>query len=38
MHKQTKQFYTIFNTLHDKKAYVEKEINLLTSVFENFDA
>ncbi|TNN56351.1 Coiled-coil domain-containing protein 93 [Liparis tanakae] len=25
-HKETKQFFTLYNTLHDKKVYLEKEV------------
>ena len=28
-HKETKQFYTLYNTLDDTKVYLEKEVNLL---------
>ncbi|XP_057395420.1 coiled-coil domain-containing protein 93 isoform X1 [Balaenoptera acutorostrata] len=36
VHKETKQFFTLYNTLDDKKVYLEKEISLLNSVHENF--
>lgn len=36
MHKETKQFFTLYNTLDDKKVYLEKEISLLNSIHENF--
>ncbi|XP_065072327.1 coiled-coil domain-containing protein 93-like [Rhopilema esculentum] len=36
-HKETKQFYTLYNTLDDTKLYLEKEVNLLTSIHDNFD-
>lgn len=26
-HKETKQFFTLYNTLDDKKVYLEKEVN-----------
>lgn len=26
MHKETKQFFTLYNTLDDKKVYLEKEV------------
>ncbi|XP_007494132.2 coiled-coil domain-containing protein 93 [Monodelphis domestica] len=35
-HKETKQFFTLYNTLDDKKVYLEKEISLLNSIHENF--
>lgn len=37
-HRETKQFYTLYNTLSDTKLYLEKEIGLLNSIFENFTA
>jgi hypothetical protein len=36
-HKETKQFYTLYNTLSDTKVYLEKEVNLLNSVNDNFE-
>ncbi|XP_006169606.1 coiled-coil domain-containing protein 93 [Tupaia chinensis] len=36
VHKETKQFFTLYNTLDDKKVYLEKEISLLNSFHENF--
>ncbi|XP_066137258.1 coiled-coil domain-containing protein 93 isoform X2 [Saccopteryx bilineata] len=36
VHKETKQFFTLYNTLDDKKVYLEKEISLLNSIHENF--
>ncbi|XP_047226637.1 coiled-coil domain-containing protein 93 isoform X2 [Girardinichthys multiradiatus] len=35
-HKETKQFFTLYNTLDDKKIYLEKEVNLLNSIHDNF--
>ncbi|XP_067929106.1 coiled-coil domain-containing protein 93-like [Watersipora subatra] len=35
-HKETKQFYTLYNTLDDSKSYLEKEISLLNSIYDNF--
>ncbi|KAI1237349.1 hypothetical protein IHE44_0014614 [Lamprotornis superbus] len=35
-HKETKQFFTLYNTLDDKKVYLEKEVNLLNSIYDNF--
>ena len=26
VHKETKQFFTLYNTLDDKKVYLEKEV------------
>uniref|UniRef100_A0A8C8B1F9 Coiled-coil domain-containing protein 93 n=1 Tax=Otus sunia TaxID=257818 RepID=A0A8C8B1F9_9STRI len=36
-HKETKQFFTLYNTLDDKKVYLEKEVNLLNSIHDNFN-
>ncbi|CAO2636614.1 Coiled-coil domain-containing protein 93 [Lemmus lemmus] len=36
VHKETKQFFTLYNTLDDRKVYLEKEISLLNSIHENF--
>ncbi|XP_052091214.1 coiled-coil domain-containing protein 93-like isoform X1 [Mytilus californianus] len=35
-HKETKQFYTLYNTLDDTKLYLHKEVNLLNSVHDTF--
>uniref|UniRef100_A0A8C7PLY7 Coiled-coil domain-containing protein 93 n=1 Tax=Oncorhynchus mykiss TaxID=8022 RepID=A0A8C7PLY7_ONCMY len=35
-HKETKQFFTLYYTLDDKKVYLEKEVNLLNSIHDNF--
>ncbi|XP_007894365.1 coiled-coil domain-containing protein 93 isoform X1 [Callorhinchus milii] len=35
-HKETKQFFTLYNTLDDKKVYLEKEVSLLNSIHDNF--
>ncbi|XP_023931883.1 coiled-coil domain-containing protein 93-like [Lingula anatina] len=35
-HKETKQFYTLYNTLDDTKLYLNKEFNLLNSIHDNF--
>uniref|UniRef100_UPI00358FA7C7 coiled-coil domain-containing protein 93 isoform X2 n=1 Tax=Myxine glutinosa TaxID=7769 RepID=UPI00358FA7C7 len=35
-HKETKQFYTLYNTLDDKKLCLDKEVNLLNSIHDNF--
>lgn len=35
-HKETKQFYTLYNTLSDTKLYMGKELSLLDSILENY--
>ncbi|KAL8586393.1 Coiled-coil domain-containing protein 93 [Nucella lapillus] len=35
-HRETKQFYTLYNTLDDTKLYLNKEVNLLNSIHDNF--
>ncbi|XP_066246824.1 coiled-coil domain-containing protein 93 [Euwallacea similis] len=35
-HKETKQYYTLYNTLEDNKRYMQKELSLLNSVAENY--
>ncbi|XP_042901426.1 coiled-coil domain-containing protein 93 isoform X2 [Parasteatoda tepidariorum] len=35
-HKETKQFYTLYNTLEDTRMYITKEVDLLNSIQENF--
>nr|XP_039257784.1 coiled-coil domain-containing protein 93-like [Styela clava] len=35
---ETKQFYTMYNTLDDKKLYLKKQVDLLDSIYDNFDA
>ncbi|CAC5381609.1 Coiled-coil domain-containing protein 93 [Mytilus coruscus] len=35
-HKETKQFYTLYNTLDDTKLYLHKEVNLLNSIHDTF--
>ncbi|XP_077988967.1 coiled-coil domain-containing protein 93-like [Glandiceps talaboti] len=35
-HTETKQFYTLYNTLDDTKLYLGKEVNLLNSIHDNF--
>jgi hypothetical protein len=35
-HKETKQFYTLYNTLDDKKLYLSKELTLLNSILDNY--
>lgn len=33
VHKETKQFFTLYNTLDDKKVYLEKEVRALVCLF-----
>lgn len=33
-HKETKQFFTLYNTLDDKKVYLEKEVNCFSDVLD----
>lgn len=35
-HRETKQFYTLYNTLDDTKCYTEKELKLLNSIYETY--
>lgn len=35
-HNETKKFYTLYNTLDDTRMYLEKELNLLNSIYDNF--
>ncbi|KAJ6641760.1 Coiled-coil domain-containing protein 93, partial [Pseudolycoriella hygida] len=35
-HRETKQFYTMYNTLDDTKRYLTKELSLLSSIHENY--
>ncbi|XP_012281722.1 coiled-coil domain-containing protein 93 isoform X1 [Orussus abietinus] len=35
-HKETKQYYTLYNTLDDTKLYLNKELSLLNSIQENY--
>uniref|UniRef100_A0A8W7PD79 Coiled-coil domain-containing protein 93 n=1 Tax=Anopheles coluzzii TaxID=1518534 RepID=A0A8W7PD79_ANOCL len=35
-HRETKQFYTLYNTLDDTKLYLEKELSLLNSIYDNY--
>lgn len=37
IHRQTKQFYSLYNTLEDKRRYLEKEVNVLESIHDNFE-
>jgi hypothetical protein len=36
-HRETKRFYTLYNTLDDTKLYMTKEEALLTSIHDNFE-
>ncbi|XP_014668977.1 PREDICTED: coiled-coil domain-containing protein 93-like [Priapulus caudatus] len=36
-HTETKQFYTLDNTLDDTRLYLDKEANLLNSIHDNFE-
>ncbi|KAF4513813.1 UNVERIFIED_CONTAM: hypothetical protein B566_EDAN015876 [Ephemera danica] len=35
-HKETKQYYTFYNTLHDTQLYLNKELTLLNSIQDNY--
>ena len=37
-HRETKQYYTLYNTLDDTKLYMTKEVSLLNSIHDNFEA
>ncbi|GAB0093800.1 Coiled-coil domain-containing protein 93 [Sergentomyia squamirostris] len=37
-HRETKHFFTLFNTLGDTEKYLTKELELLNSVYENYSA
>lgn len=36
-HHETKQYFTFYNTLNDKKCYMEKELSLLDSICEAYN-
>ncbi|KAL6259223.1 hypothetical protein P5V15_009142 [Pogonomyrmex californicus] len=36
-HKETKQYYTLYNTLDDTKLYITKELSLLNSIQDNYN-
>ncbi|KAM7344249.1 coiled-coil domain-containing protein 93 isoform 2-T2 [Cochliomyia hominivorax] len=36
-HLETKQYYTLYNTLNDQKRYMEKELSLLNSICEAYN-
>lgn len=35
-HKETKQYYTLYNTIEDSRLYMQKELSLLNSICENY--
>ena len=35
-HKETKQYYTLYNTLSDTRMYMEKELAFLNSIYDNY--
>ncbi|VEN49361.1 unnamed protein product [Callosobruchus maculatus] len=35
-HKETKQYYTLYNTLEDTRQYMQKELSLLNSISESY--
>lgn len=35
-HKETKQYYTLYNTLEDTKTYMKKELSLLNSICDSY--
>jgi len=37
-HKETKQFYTLYNTLEKSKSFLDREVNLLNSIYDTFSA
>ncbi|ESN93607.1 hypothetical protein HELRODRAFT_88479, partial [Helobdella robusta] len=36
-HKETKQYFALYNTLEDTRMYINKEVNLLNSIHDNFE-
>lgn len=36
-HKDTKQMYALFNTLNDTHLYIDKELTLLNSIYDNYN-
>lgn len=36
-HKETKQFYALYNTLNDTHLYIDKELTLLNSIYDNYN-
>lgn len=35
-HRETKQYFTLYNTLNDTKQYLTKELSLLSSIYESY--
>lgn len=35
-HKETKQYFTLYNTLSDTRLYMEKELTYLNSIYDNY--
>ena len=35
--RETKKYYTLYNTLTDTKTYYDKEVQLLESIHDNFE-
>lgn len=35
-HRETKQYFSLYNTLNDTKQYLTKELSLLDSIYENY--
>ncbi|KAF5276525.1 hypothetical protein FQA39_LY06594 [Lamprigera yunnana] len=35
-HKETKQYYTLYNTLEDTRTYIQKELSLLNSICDSY--
>ncbi|XP_054274770.1 coiled-coil domain-containing protein 93 isoform X1 [Macrosteles quadrilineatus] len=36
-HRETKQFFTLYNTLNDKHSFLSKELGLLSSISDNYN-
>lgn len=36
-HKETKQFYALYNTLNDTHLFLDKELTLLNSIYDNYN-
>lgn len=36
-HKETKQFYALYNTLNETHLYLDKELTLLNSIYDNYN-
>ena len=37
-HRETQQFYNMYNTLADTRTYMDKELSLLNSILDNMAA